>query len=245
MTKIEWVNKSENFGIAGCTHNCPYCYANTMSRRQACIRASRYLIEQGIPYKHLPVEERMKMYRSTPVWCQDCWDFKPHLHGRIEDVKLLNTPKSYFIDSMWDFNCKDNKPEWMEAIIEKMREYPQHTFLILSKNPIGYKRFNFPDSVWLGTTITCQADVWRLTDLALSNGTHKKFVSVEPFKGSLLADFSNVDWVIIGAETGSNKDRVVPEKAWVDFLILQARTKPIFLKDNLKWPEKIQEFPKT
>jgi hypothetical protein len=49
------------------------------------------------------------------------------------------------------------------------------------------------------------------------------------------------DWVVIGGLT----PRPVHKKEWVDKIIKQARELkiPIFLKTNLHYPEKIQEFP--
>lgn len=59
------------------------------------------------------------------------------------------------------------------------------------------------------------------------------------------ADWVGIDWVIVGAETGNRKERKIPKEKWVQTIIDQCRAAdvPIFLKDNLYWPEKIQEFP--
>lgn len=52
-----------------------------------------------------------------------------------------------------------------------------------------------------------------------------------------------LDWVIIGAQTGPGAKPPKPE--WVQDIIDQcgAAGVPVFLKDNLKWPVKIQEWP--
>lgn len=52
-----------------------------------------------------------------------------------------------------------------------------------------------------------------------------------------------LDWVIIGAQTGPGAKPPKPE--WVQDIIDQCRAAgvPVFLKDNLKWPVKIQEWP--
>lgn len=51
-----------------------------------------------------------------------------------------------------------------------------------------------------------------------------------------------IDWVIIGAQTGPGAKPPKPE--WVQSIIDQCRSVgvPVFLKDNLNWPEKIQEY---
>ena len=52
-----------------------------------------------------------------------------------------------------------------------------------------------------------------------------------------------LDWIIIGAQTGPGAKPPKPE--WVQAIIDQCRAAgvPVFLKDNLKWPVKIQEWP--
>ena len=53
-----------------------------------------------------------------------------------------------------------------------------------------------------------------------------------------------MNWVVVGAQTGPGA--IKPKKEWVQNLIDIAReyNVPIFLKDNLNWPEKIQEYPR-
>jgi protein gp37 len=52
-----------------------------------------------------------------------------------------------------------------------------------------------------------------------------------------------IEWVIVGAETG--RGAKPPEPEWVQSIIDQCRDAgiPIFLKNNLNWPMRIQEFP--
>lgn len=54
---------------------------------------------------------------------------------------------------------------------------------------------------------------------------------------------NHLDLVIIGAQTGPGAKPPKPE--WVQSIIDQCRAAgvPVFLKDNLKWPVKIQEWP--
>lgn len=82
----------------------------------------------------------------------------------------------------------------------------------------------------------------------VNNYRGTKFLSFEPlleltvpFK--LDGYFRRIDWIIVGKLTGSKKIKL--EKEWVLSLIRDCRANniPIFLKDNLKWEEKIQEFP--
>ena len=74
------------------------------------------------------------------------------------------------------------------------------------------------------------------------------FFSFEPLLEKI-EFFVNPDWVIIGAETGNRKGKIVPERWWIEGAIAQAREAhvPVFVKSNLVeiYPEfaDIREFP--
>ena len=54
---------------------------------------------------------------------------------------------------------------------------------------------------------------------------------------------SGIHWVIVGQQTGPGA--TPPERVWVQEIADACRHMrvPLFLKDNLNWPERIQEFP--
>jgi protein gp37 len=207
------------------------------------MECARWLRENGVEFKHLSTSERIKLYQNTPVWCQDCWDFRPHIHQNGKEIKLSKKPKSYFIDSMWDWCCQDNSKEMTEGILKIIESYPQHVFIILTKKPKGYKKFKFPENTILGTTITTQNQIHRVYELVSNNGNNLKALSIEPCHSEIIDTFDGIDWIIVGAQTGHNPKQ--PEKKWVEGIVKQARLQgiPIFLKDNLNRTEKIQEFP--
>jgi len=81
------------------------------------------------------------------------------------------------------------------------------------------------------------------------------FVSIEPILEDLKPEkhnvmFRQVKWVIIGAETGRRKNKVVPERKWIKDIVNECRNAyypvPVFMKPSLAetWGEPlIQEFP--
>lgn len=109
--------------------------------------------------------------------------------------------------------------------------------------------------------------LWRMSDTILPTNTHK-FISIEPLScdicevederegGKLLEHFllprgykSFFEWVIVGAETGRRKNKIVPKREWIEKLLELCRKAeiPIFMKSSLAeiWSEPlIQEFPK-
>lgn len=215
-TAIEWTDRIISH-VVGCLHGCIYCYAEKQSKRQ----------------KH-----RCDLFHK--------FIHNPHLE-RLNALKPTQEPMKIFIDSMWDWNSNGVKKEWLLKIVEKMKICSQYTFQILPKKPARYTRFSFLDNVWLGTLIPTNADAHRIDDLVKANSNNLKFVSVEPIHEKTNYWFSrSIDWIIVGAETGNRKGKVIPKKDWIINLIENARSAniPIFLKDNLNWPEKIQEFPR-
>lgn len=213
-TKIEWTDYSIN-PIVGCYHNCDYCYAIKQAKRQ----------------KHR---------------CKLCYQFIPHPHlERLTQIKPTQKPKKIFIDSMWDWNSTGIKREWIESILNKIKECPQHIFQILSKRPIRYSRFKYPNNVWLGTSISTNSDTYRVNDLHKTNFENLKFASIEPIHQKINFYFSKIDWIIIGAETGNRIGKIIPKKEWIESIIENAKLEkiPIFIKDNVKWRQRIQEFP--
>ena len=213
------------------------------------MKAGVWLKKQGIPYRHLPQKERLEMYRKTPVWCEDCYNFRVHFHpDEVAKIAPQDKGKRIFVDSLWDFNANGVKDEWLHAIIAKMAECPQHTFMILSKRPKRYGRFQYPENVWLGTSIATSADCYRVNDLRDLKLKNIKFVSIEPTHEHIDFWFSrkDIDWIILGAETGNRKGKIKPEKEWITSIIHNAREEgiPLFIKDNVGWEEKIQEYPK-
>ena len=72
------------------------------------------------------------------------------------------------------------------------------------------------------------------------------FPSVEPLLGKIIGDENLLGfrWIIIGKLTGSK--RIPLQNEWVDIILLDAETFsiPVFVKNNVGWTQKIQEFPK-
>ncbi len=180
----------------------------------------------------------------------DCWycyakrmykRFGWYEHIRQDYLVFSDMPKKpsrIFIGSTHDIFGDWIPYHWIQDIINYCKYTPQHTFIFLTKNPERYAEFVFPENCLLGATVTEKKDLWRIDTMRNIKG----FISVEP----LLEDvsdlsFRGIDWIIIGGLT----PRPVHKKEWVDGIIKQARqlSIPIFLKDNLNYPEEIKEYP--
>jgi len=130
------------------------------------------------------------------------------------------------------------------CLFEMCREAFWHTFVILTKQPQNIPEgFDFPRNVWLGVSVNCKADLWRIDKLRETNA-FVKFVSFEPLQEDLgSVNLNGVCWIVIGAQTRPN---VQPKSDWVESLMLQCREHsiPIFMKSNLKgYSSLLHEYP--
>jgi protein gp37 len=166
-------------------------------------------------------------------------------------VEKLKKPARIFVGSTIELFGERIPKEWIFAILEQARKHPQHTFQFLTKNPAWMVPFNFPFNCWCGTTVTTfseRGNVYYLSEVQ----TTKRFVSFEPLHGDMAFPYfpylNHIDWIIIGAETGNCKGKIVPEEKWIANILGYADSIgiPIFMKDNLKpyWHGELrQEFP--
>ena len=164
-------------------------------------------------------------------------------------------PAKIFVVSMGDLFGAWVPDNWIEEVFKACDAAPWHTYMFLTKNPRRYMELaekgilRVADNFWYGSTATTPETEFFWHDQL------NTFVSIEPiqapFPDALDPDcgIQKVKWVIIGAETGNQKGKVVPEKDWIRTIVKAcwATKTPVFLKDNLKkvWGEDlIQEWPK-
>jgi len=173
--------------------------------------------------------------------------FEPTFHPeRLSEPSNLKKPSRIFCCSVSDIYADWTKPEWRDAVIDVIKRNPQHTFQLLTKQPQNINTEPLPN-LWVGTTITGDNEMENMYSL-VNNYKGLKFLSFEPFLSPV--SFSQLDgymdkinWIIIGKLTGAKK--VPLDKEGVGYIIREARRRniPLFLKNNLNWEEKIQEFP--
>ena len=118
------------------------------------------------------------------------------------------------------------KREWLLKVFKKIEGHPEHVFQFLTKFPYIYHRLEFPAKSWLGFTATTDKDlangIPHIEKLRFHSliGKYLYFVSIEP----LLEEINPlgilfVDWVILGAETGNRKVKIIPKKEWIEKIV--------------------------
>lgn len=247
-TKIDWCDSSIN-PVTGCLHGCEYCYARGIATRFDG-KADRK------PYPHVKGEpERFDL--EWPVRREGRilaypFGFAPTFHRyRLDEIQKWKGPRTIFVCSMADLFGEWVPEEWIEAVFEACQAAPQHRYLFLTKNPKRYLELAggimpYGDNFWYGSSVT-SPDMDRF-----GYNNYHTFVSIEPIlepmgeKAHFIA--RDQDWIIIGAETGNRNGKVIPERAWIDEIVEQARKydKPVFMKETLRdlmGSDFVQEYP--
>jgi len=194
-------------------------------------------------------------WKKHPTWAwtgdhlSGLKDFRPTFLEAQFNKKFPQKAQKIFVGSMSEI--AHWREEWVEKVLEKVKLYPQHIFQFLTRYPEVYDRHIFPKNCWLGVTITREKDFERGIPYLFITSCNITFVSIEPILEYINpGPFSNanIDWVILGAETGNRKGKIIPKKEWIENMVNYCKWNniPVYLKDSLKdiYPEEIKEFPK-
>lgn len=245
-TKIDWADSTWN-PVTGCLHDCEYCYARAIATRFGW-GAYEPDINERVLYE-IPVFDGKK--QPYP------FNFQPSFHQyRLGEPAAWTKPRTIFVCSMSDLFGDWVPDEWIKRVFEACEAAPQHRYLFLTKNPARYIRLaekdilpDGADNMWFGSTATTPE-----TEFFFSGG-HNTFLSIEPilkpFHDSLDAGVQaceKTDWIIVGAETGNRKDKVIPKADWIMEIVQSAEktNTPIFMKESLRGIMGdcfLQEFP--
>jgi protein gp37 len=254
-SNIEWCDYTWN-PATGCLHGCEYCYARKIAHRY------------GTPYSgtdnHV-ITGKVKSYDDAVHTGSFPYEFAPTFHKyRLNEPQKIKKPAKIFVCSMADLFGDWIPDEWINEVMKAIVKAPHHTYMFLTKNPNRY--FEYYEGAWqdipeeydfskvrffLGTSITNQKDINNLSETAKN---FIDYLSIEPLQDEIditdvlyntpcCCEDPNLKWVIVGAQTGPGA--VPPKTEWVQSIIDQCRTAsvPVFLKNNLHWPEQIHELP--
>ena len=204
--------------------------------------------------------------------------FEPTFHRyKLDEPQRWKKPHTIFVCSMADLFGDWVPDEWIAEVFKACDAAPWHRYIFLTKNPkrlcrmaiatkvflwnvdhpdsqvhpkteeyVEVMRLPIRDNWWFGSSLD-NADARRF-DGGFNWNT---FTSIEPLMEHMqmgIGSFGSDRWTIIGAETGKRKNKVVPERAWIDNILEAAAFTgvKVFMKESLRelmGADFRQEFP--
>jgi protein gp37 len=141
---------------------------------------------------------------------------------------------------MSDLFHADIPDAFVKSVFEVMLEVDRHVYQVLTKRPSRAARFCrqnmdlfpggvVPPHIWMGTSIEDQKVDYRVRHLCAVPAV-VRFLSCEPLLGPLDLDLEDIDWVIVGGESGPGFRRM--ELEWARHVRDQCETVgvPFFFK---------------
>lgn len=236
-TKIDWCDSTWN-PVTGCLHGCEYCYARGIAERFGGKQKYANTFEED--KQIIGADGKALAYPHS---------FSPTLlRYRLNDY-ISKQGRNIFVCSMADLFGDWVPDSWIGEVFKACDKAPQHNYLFLTKNPQRYVELaekgilRCSDNMWYGWSQTKKDDVKTLCFPCSPN----LFISVEPILEPMRPSLE--DWIIVGAETGRRKDKVIPKREWIEQIVEDCKEYdiPLFMKSSLSgiWGEPlIQEFPK-
>lgn len=252
-TKIDWCDSTWS-PVTGCLHGCEYCYARKIAERFGAreiydpeCQCQRHLIERGMlkgTEKPLELDYPWKQKNKDGNITNAAYPFgfEPTFHRyKLDEPQHWEKPRTIFVCSMADLFGEWVPDEWIQEVFKACDAAPQHRYIFLTKNPHRYYDLiekgilTKHDNWWLGSTI----DRDSAKKQRFQKWGYNSFTSIEPLLEPIyvgLGSFGSDKWVIIGAETGIRKGKVVPDRSWIDLIVSAANITrmKVFMKESLR-----------
>ncbi len=131
--------------------------------------------------------------------------------------KRWSSPRLIFVNSMSDLFHDEVPIEFIQQVLDVIRDTPQHTYQVLTKRAQRLSRvagdLEWPSNLWMGVSVESRRYTFRIDHLRKVPAA-VRFVSAEPLLGRLGEfDLDGIHWVIAGGESGANARRLKYE--WV------------------------------
>lgn len=179
QSTIEWTEATWN-PVTGCTEvspGCAHCYAKTFAERFRGVPGHPY--ERGFDLQLRP--------------------------ERLQQPLEWKKPKVIFVNSMSDLFHENVPLDFIQQVFATMEQAHWHTFQVLTKRSQRLRdlapSLPWPQNAWMGVSVEYQRWTTRIDDLR-DTPARVKFLSCEPLLGPLDLDLNDIDWVIVGGESG-------------------------------------------
>jgi len=220
-TRIDYAHQTWNVvtGCSGKTPGCVHCWARTMVKRFPKLHAG-----PGVPF-------------SEAVFHKD----------KLKEPKSWKTPSRVLVSAMGDVFDPRISDEDILTVIGTMHAYPQHRYLLLTKQAERMALFVelYPwsncDQIWFGVSVEGRGGRQRLKTLLDMKVAHR-WLSYEPAiqdLGIKDSEMARLHWIVVGGENDTQARPMRPE--WAKSVLDKARKHgvPFYFKQWGLW------FPRT
>lgn len=183
-SKIEWTEVTWN-PVTGCSkvsEGCRNCYAERMAHRLRAMGQQRYA--NG---------------------------FRVTLHDDLVDApRHWRKPRMIFVNSMSDLFHEAVPFDFIDKVVDTIRDCGQHTFQVLTKRSLRMLEWRhsqteaLPENLWMGVSVESTATMNRAHDLLYCDA-RIQFLSMEPLLEHVQIPevvLDGIQWVIVGGESG-------------------------------------------
>lgn len=213
-TKISWTDEAWNWLTWNCdtvSPGCKHCFARAHSQRY-------------------PQNSAGGQFAGAP-------NFRPKA---LEELRLIKSGSTVFVNTHSDTFHKANSIDTLARMFQHMNQRPDLIFLLLTKRPeialSWAEQLRWTDNIWLGVSVESATFLRRLDLLRLIPAAHR-FVSFEPLlayipQNLIRPALQNIDWVIVGGESGQEYRPFMKEWA-VDIQRISSEFKiPFYFKQG-------------
>ncbi|MBA7651744.1 hypothetical protein ES703_59563 [subsurface metagenome] len=162
--------------------------------------------------------------------------------------ELPEKPVRVFVGSTIELFLFD---DWMEFILNRCQDFPQHTFLFLTKKPEKLPQWSpFPPNCQVGVTATDEPSLVNACQELHYIEAKLKYLSIEPFLNwfqdfitygvDYWLKYGNVGWLIIGALTGRKSKIMELAKQYPDLTPMLWERKWT-LQPKIEWIVEVME----
>ncbi len=161
--------------------------------------------------------------------------FRVTTHSHVLQTPLRwKQPRTIFVNSMSDLFHRRVLVDFISQVFEVMCRATRHQFQILTKRSQRLLQLSsdlpWPTNICMGVSVENSDYTWRIDHLRQIPAAIR-FLSLEPLLGPIPnLDLDNIDWVIVGGESGPGSRPMSPE--WVSDIRDQclAAQVPFFFK---------------